>query len=207
MLSGPGTPVDGLDLKLIVGLGNPGPEHADTRHNAGCWFVDQLARRYAGTLRPHARYHGEVGRIEVERRELWLLKPQTYMNRSGMAVGALTAYLRIAAPAVLVAHDELDLDAGIVRLKTGGGAGGHNGLKDVISHIGEDFWRMRFGIGHPGDRHEVIDYVLRSPPTAEFTLIGQAIEAAVDMLPRMLSEGADVVMNRLHRRGPTETDR
>jgi peptidyl-tRNA hydrolase, PTH1 family len=199
--------VDGLDLKLIVGLGNPGPEHADTRHNAGYWFVDQLARRYGGTLRPHARYHGEVGRIEVEGRELWLLKPQTYMNRSGMAVGALTAYLRINASAVLVAHDELDLEAGIVRLKTGGGAGGHNGLKDVISQMGEDFWRMRFGIGHPGDRHEVIDYVLHSPTAAEGTLIGQAIEAAVEILPRMLSEGADFVMNRLHRRAPSVTDR
>jgi peptidyl-tRNA hydrolase, PTH1 family len=192
--------VEGLDLKLIVGLGNPGPEHADTRHNAGFWFVERLLRQYGGSLRPHARYHGEVGRIEIDGRELWLLKPQSYMNRSGMAVGALAAYLRIPAAAMLIAHDELDLEPGIVRLKQGGGAGGHNGLKDVISQVGESFWRLRFGIGHPGDRDEVIDYVLRRPSRAELELIEVATVEALAAMPRLLAEGAERVMNQLHRR-------
>jgi peptidyl-tRNA hydrolase, PTH1 family len=194
--------VAGLDLKLVVGLGNPGPEHAETRHNAGFWFVDRLAEKYRGTLRPHARYHGEVGRIDVEGHELWLLKPMTYMNRSGTAVGALTEYLRISPADVLVAHDELDLPIGALRLKLAGGAGGHNGLKDTISRIGDGFWRLRFGIGHPEVKDEVIDYVLQRAPAVEMTLLEDAVAAAQAMMPQLLSEGAEKVMNQLHRRTP-----
>ena len=192
----------GLELKLIVGLGNPGPEHADTRHNAGFWCVDRLVARCGASLRPHSRYHGDIGRVTLEGRELWLLKPTTYMNRSGMAVRALTEYLGMAPDETLVAHDELDLPVGVVRLKAGGGAGGHNGLKDLITQIGDGFWRLRFGIGDPGDRQEVIDYVLRRAPASEQLLLDGAIAAGVDAIPRLLTDGPDKVMNGLHRRQP-----
>ncbi len=192
----------GLSLRLIVGLGNPGPEHADTRHNAGFWFVDRLAADAGGSLRPHARYQGEVGRITVEGQELWLLKPTTYMNRSGLAVRALTDYLRITPAETLVAHDDLDLGVGVLRLKQGGGPGGHNGLKDLITQIGEGIWRLRFGIGHPQVREEVIDYVLRQAPAGEQALLDAAVVAAAAVVPRLLCDGADRVMNSLHRRAP-----
>jgi PTH1 family peptidyl-tRNA hydrolase len=190
----------GLTLKLIVGLGNPGPEHAETRHNAGYWCIDRLAAAAGGSLRPHARYHGEVGRITIAGQELWLLKPTTYMNRSGLAVRALAEYLRIPAAETLVAHDELDLPVGVVRLKLGGGPGGHNGVRDVITQIGDGFWRLRLGIGHPGNRQEVIDYVLRRAPAGEQALLDAAIVEASDALPRLLVDGAEKVMNSLHRR-------
>ena len=192
----------GLSLKLIVGLGNPGPEHAETRHNAGFWCIDRLAAAVGGSLRPHARYHGEVGRITIDGRELWLLKPTTYMNRSGLAVRALAEYLRIAPDETLVAHDELDLPVGAVRLKLGGGPGGHNGVRDVITQIGDGFWRLRFGIGHPGTRQEVIDYVLKRAPAAEQVLLDDAVAAGAEAIPRLLVDGAEKVMNSLHRRAP-----
>jgi PTH1 family peptidyl-tRNA hydrolase len=192
----------GLSLKLIVGLGNPGPEHADTRHNAGFWCIDRLAAAVGGSMRPHARYHGDVGRITLDGRELWLLKPTTYMNRSGLAVRALAEYLRIAPDETLVAHDELDLPVGAVRLKLGGGPGGHNGVRDVITQIGDGFWRLRFGIGHPGSRQEVIDYVLKRAPAAEQVLLDDAVAAGAEAIPRLLVDGAEKVMNSLHRRAP-----
>ncbi len=190
----------GLALRLIVGLGNPGPEHADTRHNAGFWLVDALAARHGGSLRPHARYQGEVGRIDVGGQELWLLKPMTYMNRSGSSIRALTEYLRIKPAEVLVAHDELDLPVGIVRLKLGGGHGGHNGLRDTITQIGDGFWRFRLGIGHPGSKDLVIDFVLRRAPQAEDALIRGGVDACAAAVPKLLSDGAEKVMNSLHRR-------
>lgn len=192
----------GLSLKLVVGLGNPGPEHAETRHNAGFWCIDRLAAAVGGSLRPHARYHGDVGRITIDGRELWLLKPSTYMNRSGLAVRALAEYMRIAPGETLVAHDELDLPVGAVRLKLGGGPGGHNGVRDVITQVGDGFWRLRLGIGHPGTRQEVIDYVLRRAPAAEQALLDEAIGAGVEAIPRLLVDGAEKVMNSLHRRAP-----
>jgi len=192
----------GLPLKLVVGLGNPGPEHVDTRHNAGFWCIDRLAARHGSSLRANARYHGDVGRVTLEGREIWLLKPMTYMNRSGLAVRAVTDYLRITPAETLVIHDELDLGTGVVRLKSGGGAGGHNGLKDIIAHIGDGFWRLRLGVGHPGNRAEVIDYVLRRAPAAEQALLDGAVNAAADAIVRMLSDGAEKVMNGLHRREP-----
>ena len=192
----------GLPLKLIIGLGNPGPEHADTRHNAGFWCIDRLAARLGGSLRPHARYHGEVGRVTLEGRELWLLKPMTYMNRSGMAARSLLDYMRIEVAEALIAHDELDLGVGVVRLKQGGGSGGHNGLKDLITQIGDGFWRLRLGIGRPANSEEVIDYVLKRAPAAEQALLDGAITAASDAIPKLVSEGAEKVMNSLHRREP-----
>jgi len=189
-------------LRLVVGLGNPGPEYAATRHNAGFWFVDELARRHGGRLRPERRYGGDAGRITVAGVDLWLLKPMTYMNRSGSSIRALCDYLQVPSAEVLVAHDDLDLPPGTVRLKHGGGAGGHNGLKDAIQHMGQDFWRLRFGVGHPGDREEVIGYVLRRAGTEEQQAIEEAVALAADELPRLFAEGAERVMNRLHARPP-----
>ncbi len=194
--------MSGLALRLIVGLGNPGPEYAATRHNAGFWFVDELARRHGGRLKPERRYGGDAGRITVGGVDLWLLKPMTYMNRSGSSIRALCDYLQVPSVEVLVAHDDLDLLPGTVRLKHGGGAGGHNGLKDTIQHMGQDFWRLRFGVGHPGDREEVIDYVLRRAGVEEQQAIEDAVTLAADELPRLFAEGAERVMNRLHARPP-----
>jgi len=199
----------GLPIRLVVGLGNPGPEYAATRHNAGFWFVDELARRHDGRLKPERRYGGDAGRITVAGRDVWLLKPMSYMNRSGTPIRALCDYLQIPASEVLVAHDELDLPPGTVRLKRGGGAGGHNGLKDTITHLGEDFWRLRFGIGRPDHRDEVIGYVLRRAGAVDEEQVLAAIEAAADEFPHLLAEGAGRVMNRLHSRpapasGPQE---
>jgi len=189
-------------LRLVVGLGNPGPEYVSTRHNAGFWFIDELVRRYGGRLKPERRYGGDTGRITVAGVDLWLLKPMTYMNRSGSAVRALCDYLHVPSAEVLLAHDELDLPPGTVRLKRGGGAGGHNGLKDTIQHMGEDFWRLRLGIGHPGDRDDVIGYVLRRASAEEQQAIEEAVALAADEFPRLLADGAEKVMNRLHARPP-----
>lgn len=190
----------GLPIKLIVGLGNPGPEYADTRHNAGYWCVDVLARRGGASLRSQSRYHGDAARARLAGQEVWLLKPTTFMNRSGQSVHALADYLRIPVSEILVVHDELDLPCGTVRLKVGGGAGGHNGLKDTIAQVGEGFWRLRVGIGHPGTRDQVIDFVLRRASAAEQTLLDGATVAAADAIERVLVEGSEKVMNGLHRR-------
>lgn len=194
--------MEGLPLRVVVGLGNPGPEYAATRHNAGFWFVDEIARRHGARLKPERRYSGEAGRVSVEGFDLWLLKPTTYMNRSGHSIRALCDYLQVPACQVLVAHDDLDLPPGAVRLKRGGGAGGHNGLKDTISHLGEDFWRLRLGIGRPQQKEEVIGYVLRRPSLDDELAIHDAIALAADEFPRLLTAGAERVMNRLHTHTP-----
>jgi PTH1 family peptidyl-tRNA hydrolase len=192
----------GLVIKLIVGLGNPGPEHAVTRHNAGFWCVDLLARQMGSHWRAHARYQGEVTRGTLAGHDLWLLKPMTYMNRSGLSVQAMAEYFQIEPSQILVVHDDLDLPLGALRLKQGGGAGGHNGLKDLISHLGDSFWRLRVGIGHPGQRQQVIDYVLQRASKAEQACLDEAIETAAQVVPDVLSNGAEKVMNKLHRRVP-----
>jgi PTH1 family peptidyl-tRNA hydrolase len=188
----------GTTLKLIVGLGNPGPEHMLTRHNAGFWFVDALARKYDGRFRNHTKFHGDVCKIQCGGTELMLLKPMTYMNRSGLAIRAVTDYLKVSAGETLVAHDELDLPIGDVRFKFGGGAGGHNGLKDTITHLGPDFWRLRLGIGHPGDRSQVIDFVLQRASKMEEDKILCAIGEALNALPIFLEHGSERAMNGLH---------
>jgi PTH1 family peptidyl-tRNA hydrolase len=190
----------GTTLKLIVGLGNPGPEHMLTRHNAGFWFVDALARKYDGRFRNHTKFHGDVCKIQCGGTELMLLKPMTYMNRSGLAIRAVTDYLKVSAGETLVAHDELDLPIGDVRFKFGGGAGGHNGLKDTITHIGPDFWRLRIGIGHPGDRSQVIDFVLQRASKIEEDKILTSIGEALNALPVFLEQGSERAMNGLHGR-------
>jgi len=190
----------GLPLRLIVGLGNPGPEHQATRHNAGFWFVDVLARRHAAEFRDYRKYSGETARVSIGGDEIVLLKPTTYMNRSGLSIRQLSEFYKIAADDILVAHDELDLPAGGVRLKHGGGHGGHNGLRDAIAHIGESFWRLRLGIGHPGNKTDVIDYVLTRAPRSEEDLIMEAVNLAADCIPLLLEQGAERAMTKLHSR-------
>lgn len=191
----------GTPLSIVVGLGNPGPEHRLTRHNAGFWFVDALARAQGVQFRSHSRYQGEIARVDLEGRELTLLKPQTYMNRSGLSIRSLMDYTKAPASEILVVHDELDLPPGVARLKFGGGHGGHNGLRDTITHCGPDFWRLRLGIGHPGDRDQVIDYVLqRAAPEDEEATVA-SLSASLDALPVFLRDGADKAMKQLHTKG------
>jgi PTH1 family peptidyl-tRNA hydrolase len=192
----------GEPLKLIVGLGNPGTEYARTRHNAGFQFVDELARRHGALFRSEPRHHAELARARIGASELWLLKPMNYMNHSGDPVRSVASFYKVALGSILVAYDELDFPAGVVRLRQGGGAAGHNGMRDVIAQMGDGFWRLRIGIGHPGDRSQVLDYVLGRPAPADAELIEGAIGAAVDAVPVLLSEGAQIAMNRLHGRDP-----
>ncbi len=190
----------GLPLRVIVGLGNPGPEHQVTRHNAGFWFVDLLARRHGGEFRDYRKYSGETARVTISGQDLILLKPTTYMNRSGLSIRQVSDFFKIVADDILVAHDELDLPVGSVRLKSGGGHGGHNGLRDTIAHIGEMFWRLRLGIGHPGNKTEVLDYVLTRAPRLEEDLILEAVNMAADAVPLLLEQGAERAMTKLHSR-------
>ncbi|MDD5175115.1 MAG: aminoacyl-tRNA hydrolase [Sterolibacterium sp.] len=164
--------------RLVVGLGNPGVEYAKTRHNAGFWFCECLARKLGISLAKESRFHGCVAQARPE--GIWLLLPQTFMNRSGQAVQALMHFYRIEADEILVVHDDLDLPSGGLRLKFGGGLGGHNGLKDITAHLGtQEYWRLRFGIGHPGDRNAVVDYVLQPPRKEERGALDDALERAL----------------------------
>jgi peptidyl-tRNA hydrolase, PTH1 family len=192
--------VNGLGLRIIVGLGNPGPEHLRTRHNAGFWFVDELARRQGAEFRDYRKYSGETAKVSLCGRELILLKPTTYMNKSGLAIRALSDFFKVAPEEILVAHDELDLPVGTVRLKQGGGHGGHNGLRDSITHLGDTFWRLRFGIGHPGNKADVLDYVLSRPPRAEEDAVLDTVVFAADSIRLLLEQGAERMMTTLHSR-------
>lgn len=168
--------------RLIVGLGNPGAEYTETRHNAGFWFCERLARKLGVPFSYESRFDGFVA--HARETGMRLLMPQTYMNRSGQAVGALARFYRIAPADMLVVHDELDLPPGQLRLKFGGGLGGHNGLKDITAHCGtQDYWRLRIGIGHPGDRNQVVSYVLKPPRREEFELIDGALDRALAAWP------------------------
>ena len=191
-----------MSIRLIVGLGNPGPEYEDTRHNAGFWLVDQLARRCHAPLTRETRYHALAARTRIAGQEVWLLEPQTYMNRSGQSVGALTRFFKIAPEEVLVVHDELDLPPGAAKLKKGGSAAGHNGLKDISAALGkQDYWRLRLGIGHPremGLQQQVVDYVLHRPRKEEQEAIEGAIDKSLDVID-MLCEGKfEAAMMKLH---------
>jgi PTH1 family peptidyl-tRNA hydrolase len=190
--------MSGTDLKIIVGLGNPGPEHLLTRHNAGFWFVDALAAKLGARFRSHTKFQGEICKLTVGGDEITLLKPTTYMNRSGLSIRALTDYQKVQPVQIMVVHDELDLPVGEARFKQGGGHGGHNGLRDTITHIGPEFWRLRLGIGHPGDKSQVIDYVLRRAPKIEEDKIVAAVAKAVDAIDTFIDKGAERAMNELH---------
>ncbi|MDD5384087.1 MAG: aminoacyl-tRNA hydrolase [Gallionella sp.] len=186
-------------IRLIVGLGNPGREYETTRHNAGYWWVNELARLQKLSFKSEAKYHGLTARGQLHGHEMLLLKPLTFMNVSGRAVGALAQFYKIAPAEILVVHDELDLPPGVARLKMGGGHGGHNGLKDIIAHLGsKDFWRLRLGIGHPGDRADVAGYVLNDPRREERELIDEAIQRALHVAPLIVEGKTEAAMLKLH---------
>ncbi len=187
-------------LKLIAGLGNPGAEYARTRHNAGFWLVDELASRHGGTFRLEPRHQAELARVRIGAADLWLVKPMTYMNASGEAVGRVAGFYKFAPEEILVAYDELDFPPGTVRLKQGGGTAGHNGVQDIVAHLGEPFWRLRIGIGRPGAKGDGVDRVLSRPTAEEERLIRETIEAGADAIAVMLAQGAQLAMNRLHSR-------
>ena len=185
-------------IELVVGLGNPGPRYDQTRHNAGFWFVDALAREAGCTLRKEARFHGELGRCRIGN-DVRLLKPDTFMNRSGQSVAAVARYFGVDVERILVVHDDLDLAPGVVRLKRGGGHGGHNGLRDLIAHLGSRaFLRLRLGIGHPGHRDEVVDYVLSRPRPEEREAIETGIRRALEVMPLVVEGRLEAAMNVLH---------
>ena len=187
-------------VKLVVGLGNPGPEYEATRHNAGFWWVENLADAQRVRLRAQSKFFGRVGRVTDGGHDCWLLLPTTYMNASGRAVQAFAAFYKIAPDDILVVHDELDLPPGTARLKKGGGVAGHNGLKDISAKLGPDFWRLRIGIGHPGDRDEVTDYVLHPPRQEEAELISNAVEHSLGVWPLIQTGEMEKAMHRLHTR-------
>lgn len=192
-----GAPAAGI--RLIAGLGNPGPRYQATRHNAGFWFADALVQMQGGVFKPSARYHGELCELSAAGQSCLLLKPDTFMNRSGEAVAALTGFYKIPAAQVLVVHDELDLPPGTARVKRGGGHGGHNGLRSIMeSPVGEDFLRLRLGIGHPGHRDLVTDYVLSKPSPQDREAIESAIAAALAVIPLLLQGEFERAMHQLH---------
>jgi len=192
--------MSGVALKLIVGLGNPGPEYARTRHNAGFFFVDELARRHGGTFRSEPRHQGELAKVRIDGTEVWLLKPMSFMNRSGGPVQSVANFYKIPVDSILVAYDDLDFPAGVIKLKQGGGAAGHNGIRDIAPQVGDQFWRFRIGIGHPGDRTAVLNYVLGRPSAEDTRLIEDAIGAGLDVVPLLISEGGQKATHRLHSR-------
>jgi PTH1 family peptidyl-tRNA hydrolase len=197
-----------VSLKLIVGLGNPGPEHTDTRHNAGFWFLDALAAKHGLVFAPDKKSHGDAARLNKGEIDCRLLKPMTYMNNSGRAVRAVSDYYGIKPEEVLIVHDEIDLETGTVRLKQGGGHGGHNGVRDIIEHLGNaDFLRLRIGVAHPGVKKEVINHVLQRPGGEEKKLIDDAMQRALDVLPLVFSGELTKAMTQLNARSkPQELD-
>ncbi len=188
-----------MTIRLIVGLGNPGPRYAETRHNAGFWFVDALVRRHGVDFRTEGRFDGDAVRLTLPEGAAWLLKPMGFMNRSGLPVRKCADFYRIAPEEILIVHDELDLEPGVVRLKQGGGHGGHNGLRDLHRHLGgPGYARLRVGIGHPGHRDDVVPYVLDRPAKAEAQAITDAIDTALDQVPALLAGRWDEAVRNLH---------
>jgi peptidyl-tRNA hydrolase, PTH1 family len=197
----------GTGLKLVVGLGNPGAEYAHTRHNAGFWLVDELARRHGGAFRHESKHQAELARVRMNGDEVWLAKPMTFMNRSGGPVSSILNFYKIAPGQMLVAHDEIDLPSGTIRLKEGGGHGGHNGLRDLIAAQGDGFWRLRIGVGHPGTKDDVVDHVLDRASRHEQRVIDDTIVAGADAIEEMLRSGAQIAMNKLHARPKAEASK
>lgn len=187
------------DIVMVVGLGNPGPDYENTRHNAGALFVDALARDAGQSLRPEKKYHGLYARVQWQGLDLHLLNPSTFMNRSGLSVKALADFFRITPEQILIAHDELDLPPGTAKLKKGGGHGGHNGLRDTIAHLGtNDFQRLRLGIGHPGDSRKVTGYVLGRLGKQEAEQLNDVFSEVLRVLPNAATGKLAAAMNQLH---------
>jgi len=190
-------------IRLLVGLGNPGAEYDATRHNAGFWWIDAVARQLGATLQPDRSYHGLVARINRPEGPIWLLQPMTYMNLSGKSVSALARFFKIAPGEILVAHDELDLPAGQMKMKLGGSHAGHNGLRDIHAQLGvADYWRLRLGIGHPGVKAEVVNYVLRKPPATEREAIDGCIDRSLEALDLLLAGDMERAMMKIHAKPP-----
>ncbi|MEI2678028.1 MAG: aminoacyl-tRNA hydrolase [Burkholderiaceae bacterium] len=190
-------------IRLMVGLGNPGQEYEGTRHNAGFWFIDEVARHLKVTLAPDRSYFGLVARVNLPGGPLWLLEPMTFMNLSGKSVAPLARFFKIEPEDILVAHDELDLMPGQMKMKLGGSHAGHNGLKDIQTQLGSPgFWRLRLGIGHPGVKAEVVNHVLRKPPLAERQAIDQSIAQALGALDLMIAGDMERAMVKIHARPP-----
>jgi PTH1 family peptidyl-tRNA hydrolase len=185
-------------IRAVVGLGNPGAEYEYTRHNAGFWFVDRLAEHARADFRVESKFQGVLAKARIGGQDLLLLKPATFMNRSGQAAQALAAFYKIAPEQILVAHDELDLPAGTARFKRGGGHGGHNGLRSLHQHLGEAYARLRIGIGHPGHKDRVLDYVLGRPGAADLDGIDQALDRAEAALETLIKSGWDKAAQQLH---------
>ena len=188
----------GNALKIIVGLGNPGAEYARTRHNAGFWLVDELARRHGGTLRHEGKHQAELARIRIGGDEVWLMKPMTFMNRSGGPISSVLGFYKLSPREMLVAHDEIDLPSGTVRLKDAGGHGGHNGMRDVIAAQGDGFWRLRIGVGHPGNRDEVADWVLCKASPEQCELIESCVARSLDALDLLINGPMERAMMKIH---------
>lgn len=185
-------------IKLLVGLGNPGAKYEDTRHNAGFWWIDQLADQTNSKLVLDSKFFGIAGKLNPTS-DTWLIKPNTFMNASGKSVAAIANYYKILPAQILIIHDELDLPPNTAKLKKGGGNGGHNGLKDIASSLGtQDFWRLRIGIGHPGDRNEVINYVLKPPLKDEQTAINECIDSTMQVVTELLNGDFESAMLKLH---------
>ncbi|MCP4472625.1 MAG: aminoacyl-tRNA hydrolase [Gammaproteobacteria bacterium] len=187
------------NLRLIVGLGNPGADYVDTRHNAGFWLIDEIAAQQGLSFRFEKRFNADECKFKAHGRDIFLLKPQTFMNRSGQAVAALARYYKIAPEEILVIHDELDLSPGTNRIKQAGGHGGHNGLRDIVNHLGSrEFFRIRVGIGHPGDSRQVVNYVLHKPSVADLTAIEDANRSTLTVMPQLFEGRIDKAMQALH---------
>ncbi len=190
-------------IRLLVGLGNPGPEYVATRHNAGFWFIDAVARELRVNLAPERSYFGLVARVNRSDGQVWLLEPMTFMNLSGKSVAALARFFKIEPREIMVAHDELDLLPGQVKMKLGGSHASHNGLKDIQAQLGSaDFWRLRLGIGHPGERAEVVNYVLRRPIADDRDAIDKCIEQSITALPLLLDGEMDRALMKVHAKPP-----
>ena len=186
-------------IKLIVGLGNPGAEYTHTRHNAGFWFIDELAWSWKASLKDEKKFYGAVARVSHEGNDIWLLKPNTFMNRSGQAVAALAQFYKIKPEEILVVHDELDVVCGRIRFKLGGGNGGHNGLKDIQARLGTpNFYRLRLGIDHPGDRNLVVGYVLNKPSAEDRQAIEESVIKSIKGLPLILNGEWEEAIRFLH---------
>jgi PTH1 family peptidyl-tRNA hydrolase len=190
-------------IRLLVGLGNPDPRDARTRHNAGFWFADAVAERWGARFRSQSNVFGEVADCQVGGQRLRLLKPMTYMNNSGRSVAAMANFYKLQSDTILIAHDEIDLPVGTVRLKRGGGHGGHNGLRDIIPQLGTpDFARLRIGVGHPGNKNAVVGYVLKPAPADEQRAIEDSLALAIDHFPEIVEGKFAAVMNSLHQKAP-----
>jgi PTH1 family peptidyl-tRNA hydrolase len=185
-------------IRIIAGLGNPEEKYEQTLHNAGFWFVEALARKYGGMFRFEKKFDAECCRINLHGEDVWLVKPQNYMNQSGPPIRGMLDYYRLQPGELLVAHDEIDLPPGKVRLKEGGGHGGHNGLRDIIRHCGADFLRLRLGVGHPGEKHKVTNYVLK-PGSAEVeSAVERNIDDAIAVMPELVRGDINAAMKKLH---------